>query len=197
VIACGTASSQALETVSAEVTTPLFGVVYPACAAALAATKTGRIGVIGTEGTIRSGAYPKQLTAMREGLTILTRSCPLFVPMVENGRVHPGDVVIETLAREYLTDLKEAGVDVLILGCTHYPLLRSVIAAVMGDGVTLVDAGAAVADSLREQIAPSNTGAGSVEYFVSDTPESFERLASLFLGEPEKLEAELIDIGRY
>ena len=196
VVACGTVSSVALDTVSAETEVPMIGVVWPACAKALAATKTGRVGVIGTPGTIRSGSYERMLHAARPDLTVISRACPLFVPLVENGRVHPGDVVIETVVAEYLTELREAGVDTLILGCTHYPLLGEVIGNFMGADVALIDPGAAAAESLRAMLVPAE-GPGGVRYFVSDDPGLFDSLAPVFLrGTPEG-HAELVEIAAY
>lgn len=198
IVACGTVSSVALGTVAREnADLPMFGVVEPASARALAQTKNGRIGVLGTPGTIRSGAYETCLRQHREGLTIFACACPLFVPLVENGRVRPGDVVIETVAREYLTDLREAGVDTLILGCTHFPLLREVIRGVMGDGVALIDSGAAAAEFAKTQVEPAQAGGGGTRYFVSDDPDAFAGYAALFLqGEPVS-QAHKVDITGY
>lgn len=127
---------------------------------------------------------------------------PLFVPLVENGRFAPGDVVIETVAAEYLAPLKQAGVDTLVLGCTHYPLLESVIGNYMGPGVTLVSAGAegarAVAETLRERSAlAGGRGRGACRYFVSDRVEDFSRLASIFLGWDVADSVGQVEIGRY
>lgn len=196
IIACGTVSSTALDTLARESDIPIIGVVWPACGQALRATKNGRIGVIGTATTIRSGSYERMLHAAREDLFVLTRACPLFVPLVENGRVQPGDIVIETVVREYLTEFKEQGVDTLILGCTHYPLLREVIGRFMGEGVTLIDSGAAAADAARSMLVPAE-GEGTTRYFVSDDPGSFRHLASLFLQEDIDQPAELVDITAY
>ena len=196
VVACGTVSSVALDTVSRETEVPMIGVVWPACAKALTATRNGKIGVIGTPGTIRSGSYARLLRAARPDLTVLSRPCPLFVPLVENGRVNPGDIVIETVVAEYLTELREAGVDTLILGCTHYPLLGEVIGRFMGPDVALIDPGAAAAESLRSMLIPGN-GPGGVRYFVSDDPGLFDSLAPVFLrGTPEG-KAELVEIAAF
>ena len=117
------------------------------------------------------------------------------VPLVENGRVQRGDVVIETIVREYLSALKGEGVDTLILGCTHYPLLRSVIASYMGPDVTLVDAGAAAADAARGMLVPAGRGRGRTRYFVSDDPASFRQLAALFLDEEITEPVEQVEIA--
>ena len=156
----------------------------------------GRVGVIGTAATIRSGAYEKYLHKKDGTLDLFTQACPLFVPLVENGRVHRGDVVIETVVKEYLTPLKDAGVDTLILGCTHYPLLEEVIGDFMGPDVTLIDSGAEAANLASTQFDP-NEGTGTTQYFVSDDPQGFDQLAELFLQEKVDVGAELVDISRY
>ena len=118
------------------------------------------------------------------------------MPLVENGRVHRGDIVIETVTREYLAPLKDAGVDTLILGCTHYPLLEEVIADFMGPDVTLIDSGAEAANLASTQFDP-NDGPGGTRYYVSDDPEGFDGLAGLFLQENVETRAELIDISKF
>ena len=149
-----------------------------------------------TAATIRSGAYEKYLHKKDGTLDLFTQACPLFVPLVENGRVHRGDVVIETVVKEYLTPLKDAGVDTLILGCTHYPLLEEVIGDFMGPDVTLIDSGAEAANLASTQFDP-NEGTGTTQYFVSDDPQGFDQLAELFLQEKVDVGAELVDISRY
>ena len=196
VVACGTVSSVALETVSRETEVPMIGVVWPACAKALAATRNGKIGVIGTPGTIRSDSYARMLRAARPDLTVISRPCPLFVPLVENGRVHTGDIVIETVVAEYLTELRDAGVDTLILGCTHYPLLEEVIGAFMGPDVALIDPGASAAENIRSMLVPAD-GPGGVRYFVSDDPAFFDSLAPVFLRGAAESRAELVEIAAY
>ena len=197
VIACGTVSSVALDTLAAESDIPVIGVVWPTCARALRETRSNRIGVIGTASTIRSGAYERMLLTARPELQVFTRACPLFVPMVENGRVQRGDVVIETLVREYLSELKGKGIDTLILGCTHYPLLRGVIASYLGSSVKLIDSGAAAADAARTMLTPAGRGRGTTRYFVSDDPASFRQLAGLFLNEEIPQLPELVEITSY
>ena len=142
VIACGTVSTTALDVLAAENPIPVLGVVAPAARAAARATRSGSIGLIGTQASIRSGAYERLIRAENPAARVLAQPCPLFVPLVENGRFRPGDVVIETVAAEYLAPLREAGVDTLVLGCTHYPLLEKVIGAYMGPEVRLINSGA-------------------------------------------------------
>lgn len=196
IIACNTVSSVALDLLAEENNIPIIGTVEPACRRAMTMTKNGRVGVIGTAATMRSGAYEKYLHKKDGTLRLFTQACPLFVPLVENGRVHRGDVVIETIVKEYLTPLKDAGVDTLILGCTHYPLLEEVIGDFMGPDVTLIDSGAEAANLASTQFDP-NEGTGTTQYFVSDDPQGFDQLAELFLQEKVDVGAELVDISRY
>ncbi|MDO4270856.1 MAG: glutamate racemase [Eubacteriales bacterium] len=197
VVACNTASAAALDTVRDEFDVPIFGPVGPSCEKARRVTKNGRIGVIGTAATVRSGVFERSLKKADGALDVTTLACPLFVPLVENGRVQRGDVVIETVVREYLQPLRDAGVDTLILGCTHYPLLSGVIADFMGEGVSLVDSGAEAANAVRRAVAPAESGAGETRYFVSDDPAGFTQLASLFLQQDAAGSAELVDITQY
>lgn len=202
VVACGTVSTTALEVLVAENPIPIRGVVLPAAQAALEATGSGRVGLIGTAATIRSGAYERAMKALDSAVEVFPVACPLFVPLVENGRISPGDVVIEEVCADYLAPLREAGVDTLVLGCTHYPLLREVIGACMGPSVTLVDVGAAcaraVAGELEEQgILASGESRGGLRCFVSDEPEGFAALASRFLGRSVEGLVERVDIDKY
>lgn len=199
VIACGTVSANALEVLRQENSIPVLGVVEPAAQAAALASKNGKIGLIGTEASIRSGAYEDALAILRPDAQVVPKACPLFVPLVENGRFKPGDAVAELVVKEYLHPLKEAGIDTLVMGCTHYPLLRDIIAAFMGPEVTLIDAGGACAHRVSEVLGVSDarsgwTGGGKCRYFVSDSVDGFARLASLFLGEDVSEDVAQIDI---
>ena len=202
VIACGTVSTTALDLLAAENPIPVLGVVEPAARAAAEATRSGRIGLIGTQASIRSGAYERHIAACRPRAQVIAQPCPLFVPLVENGRFRPGDPVIETVAREYLEPLRDTGLDTLILGCTHYPLLVEVIAAIMGPEVTLVDAGEESAFELKRalkaagQRAPE-THQGQASFYVSDRTEDFEQIASVFLQEQLHHAARRVDIDQY
>ena len=202
VIACGTVSTTSLDQLAAEHPLPIRGVVEPAARAAVSATENHQIGLIGTAATIRSGAYERAMRALDPEVQVTARACPLFVPLVENGRTEPGDVVIEQVCADYLAPVKAAGVDTLILGCTHYPLLAKVIGAYMGPGVRLIDVGAAcarqVADELAEndRLAPVGT-AGSSRYYVSDEVENFAALASRFLGREVGAQVDRVDIDKY
>ncbi len=202
VIACGTVSTTALDILTAENSIPIHGVVGPAARAALGATQNGRVGLIGTAATIRSGAYERALKAQNPAVEVFAAPCPLFVPLVENGRTAPGDVVIEQVCADYLAPIKAQGVDTLVLGCTHYPLLREVIGAYMGPSVTLVDVGAACARDLAGELAGADLLAaeatvGGLRCFVSDEPDGFSALASRFLGRSVEGHVERVDIDKY
>lgn len=202
VIACGTVSTTALDTLARENPIPVVGVVAPAAAAAARATRSGRIGLIGTQASIRSGAYEALIRREDPSARVFAQPCPLFVPLVENGRFRRGDVVIETVADEYLTPLEEAEVDTLVLGCTHYPLLEEVISARMGPSVRLVNAGAEGAREAAARLAETDSRAektegGSCRWFVSDRQEDFSRLASIFLGWDVTGAVGQVDISRY
>ena len=201
-IACGTVSTTSLQTLQAENDLPIVGVVEPTCRRALLVTKTKRIGIIATLASIRSGAYEAALRKLDDAVEVVGAACPLFVPLVENGRFRPGDVVIETVAREYLEPLKQSGIDTLILGCTHYPLLTEVIAEIMGPDVTLVSAGEESAFELKRMLKARGLRAeegcqGKAEFYVSDHVEDFERIASVFLQEDLHHVARRIDIDQY
>ena len=201
-IACGTVTTTSLDTLRQENTLPIVGVVEPTCRRALLVTRTKKVGIIATLASIRSGAYEAVLRRLDPEVEVIGKPCPLFVPLVENGRFRRGDVVIETVAREYLEPLKATGIDTLILGCTHYPLLTDVIADVMGPGVTLVSAGEESAFELKrllkaDGLRAEETRQGEAEFYVSDQPEDFERIASVFLQEDIRHVARRIDIDRY
>lgn len=185
VAACGTVSTNGLEEISGDYDIPVWGVAAAAAQAAAAATRNGKIGLIGTRASIRSRVYDDMLRAARDGLEIVKRACPLFVPLVEDGR-GCDDPVMRLVAEEYLGDMRASGVDTLILGCTHYPIIRDVIAEVMGEGVTLIDPGAETALRLREELSGSGLGReggrGTCRYFVTDSTEDFGEAASIFMG---------------
>ncbi|OUN06979.1 glutamate racemase [Flavonifractor sp. An92] len=199
-IACGTVSTTALDLLSAENPIPILGVVEPAAVAAAGSTRNGKIGLIATQASIRSGAYERYIARENPEAQVFAKACPLFVPLVENGRIHRGDVVIETVVAEYLAPLKEAGVDTLVLGCTHYPLLGEVIGDFMGPDVALISAGGegarAVARRLTEDDALAQRDKGSARYFVSDTVDDFARLATAFLQEEVAGQVQQVDIEK-
>lgn len=201
-IACGTVSTTALPTLTAENDLPIRGVVTPTCTAAVKATRNKKVGLIATAASVRSGTYERTLNALDGDIRVYAKACPLFVPLVENGRFRPGDTVIETVAREYLTPLKETGIDTLMLGCTHYPLLTEIIGEIMGPEVTLINAGAEAARALRNELTAKDMLAqrphGETTLYASDSPEDFAALAGQFLDRPiEKDAVGLVDIERY
>jgi len=183
-VACNTASSYALETLSRRLEVPVVGVIEPAAQAAVAASPHGRIGVIGTYGTVGSGAYPAAIAQLAPGASVLSRACPLFVPLIEEGWTE--HEVTRQVAVEYLRELRSAGLESMILGCTHYPLIAPLLASLMGEAVTLVDSGAeaarAVAALLRERGQTAPAGEPRHRFFVSDEPRNFTRIAEGFLG---------------
>lgn len=201
VIACGTVSSNCLTELQQENDLPIIGVVEPAVEAAVSATKNGRIGMVATRASVFSGAYERCFHEIAPEVQVFSRACPLFVPLVEEGRCSVGDIVIETVAEDYLRELRELRIDTLVLGCTHYPLIAEVIQKVIGEEVTLIDAGAESAKATRALLAErgqlSDGGQGESRYFTSDQVNGFERLASLFLGEDITGRVQKIDISRY
>jgi len=184
VVACGTASSVALPRIASDYDLPILGVVSAAASAAVKQTKTGKIGILGTSATVGSGAFSRAIEAEFPSAQLTSVPCPLFVPLVENGRVSPTDPVLRLVVEEYLTPMKEAGVDTLILGCTHYPIIADAIGEFMGDGVTLINPAREAILTLHDlSCLPKNgDGAGSCRFFVSDDPALFSKNASLFLG---------------
>ncbi|MBQ5755580.1 MAG: glutamate racemase [Oscillospiraceae bacterium] len=186
--ACGTVSSTYPAEEAAHLPIPYTGVITAAVEGAIKATRTGRIGVIGTAATIRSGSYVRLLRQKLPPAQITARPCPLFVPLVENGFADNHGRVAETVAREYLADIMAAKVDTLILGCTHYPLLKEVLQQVMGPDVALIDPGAEAAHAARKALFAAGLESGREEggtahYYVSDDPEGFSHSARLFLGD--------------
>ncbi len=158
VVACNTASAVALSTLREYLDIPVIGVIEPGAAAAVAATRNRKVGIVGTEATVRSGAYTRALRALRPDAEIYTRACPMFVPLAEEGWVD-NEVAVAT-ARLYLASLKNSGIDTLILGCTHYPLLRDTIAGVMGEGVSLIDSAEATAGAVAQVLSESGLRPG-------------------------------------
>ncbi|HUF12056.1 MAG TPA: glutamate racemase [Longimicrobiales bacterium] len=187
VVACNTATAHAHEVLRGELGIPVIGVIEPGARAAAAATRTGRIGVIGTAGTIRSGAYDRAVRRLvGDRARVYAQPCPLFVPLVEEGLVeHPAARLI---AAEYLAPLQKMDVDVLVLGCTHYPLLRPLLAEVMGPDVRLVDSAAETAievDRVLSEMDLVRNGGGppSSEFAVSDMPLRFREVGRRFVGD--------------
>ncbi len=190
VVACNTASAVALPALRAALKVPVLGVVEPGARAAAAATRSGRIGVIGTPGTIASGAYQAAIRALRPEAAVTARACPLFVPLAEEGWTEPGDEVVAGVARRYLAPLAGEGIDTLVLGCTHYPLLKEAIGAAL-PGVALVDSAETVAAEVRGLLGAEPAASAAPDgreaehrFYVTDAPERFLAVARRFLGRP-------------
>ncbi|MFA6385032.1 MAG: glutamate racemase [Candidatus Omnitrophota bacterium] len=183
-VACNTVSSLALPVIKHHFKVPIVGVISPAVREAVYASQNKRIGVIGTHGTIKSRAYENEIKQLDPSMKVFARACPLFVPFVEEGWTS-GKVVAE-VARSYLKPLKDNRVDTLILGCTHYPILKDVIRDVMGPKVTLIDSAKQVAIEVKKILAAESLivkpRAGKHRFYVSDNPEWFTNLAGRFLG---------------
>ncbi|MCX5708442.1 MAG: glutamate racemase, partial [Candidatus Omnitrophica bacterium] len=187
-VACNTVSSFALPAIKNYFKVPIVGVIVPAVREAVYATQNKKIGVIGTRGTIRSRAYENEIKHLDPKIKVTALSCPLFVPFAEEGLVE-GNAVLE-VARNYLKPLKEARVDTVILGCTHYPLLKPVIRQVLGKDIKLIDSAKQVAMEVKRILSAENilsrSRKGKRRFYVSDNPEWFTGLAKSFLGEPIK-----------
>ena len=187
VIACNTVCSVAFEALKAKYDIPIYEVVGAPAKVAAAGTVNKKIGVIGTAATIRSGAYEKAIKNIDPDISVFSIACPLFVPLVEEGWTDVIDEAALAVAERYLEGLNEADTDTLILGCTHYPLLRDVISKIMGPNVKLVDSGSQTAKFVAENLEKRNMlsdkeTTGSIKYFVTDSIEGFANLASKFLG---------------
>ena len=187
VVACNTASSIAIEALSSRYEVPVIGVIEPGALAAVSSTLTGKVGVIGTEGTIASGAYRRAITRLDRDIEVVETSCPLFVPLAEEGWTDREVTLV--IAHEYLTPLRDAAVDVLVLGCTHYPILKATIAKVFGPSVKLIDSAEETAKEVGERLEDldlKRLGGDQPEhkFFVSDVPHRFREQAERFLGAP-------------
>jgi len=197
VIACNTASSISLNAIKNSMSIPVIGVIEPGAKAAVKATRNKRIGVIGTEATVKSNSYTKAIKTIDKSIEVFGLSCPLFVPLVEEGWT--GGNIVALIAKQYLGGIKDKGVDTIVLGCTHYPLLKKVLAAVMGEGVGLIDS--AVETSYEVKTILEVTGLNREqkgvplrEFYVTDSPERFLKVGENFLG--QKIEnIEKIELG--
>ncbi|HEU4403152.1 MAG TPA: glutamate racemase [Candidatus Polarisedimenticolia bacterium] len=198
VVACNTMSAVALPVLKHELPFPVVGVIGPGAEAACRATQRRVIGVIGTAATIKSGAYPRAIAHHLPDARVESRACPLFVPLAEEGWVD--NDVARAAAEAYLGSLRGSGIDTLVLGCTHYPLLKPVIGATMGPGVALVDSAEATARVVRGRLAEKGLLAGdgarpeAEHFYVTDSSERFHEVGSRFLGgRLDRLE--LVDIS--
>ncbi len=185
VVACNTSSAWALKAMRETFKVPILGVIEPGARAAVEVTRNGRIGVIGTEGTIQSEAYPDMILRLMPTARVFSRACPLFVPLAEEGKLT--GIIAEEVAKEYLKPLLKDKIDTLLLGCTHYPLLKKTIAKVVGPKVRIVDSADETARVLRtnlETYGVELSGPGSAKYYVSDLSRKFKVNAQRFLGSP-------------
>ena len=198
IAACGTVSSVA-GNAGEGLSVPFTGVVIPAAKAAAEATRNNRIGVIGTAATVASGSYGKEIAKLNPDAEVFAQACALFVPLVENGFIDASDILVKETVARYLKPLKDKGIDTLILGCTHYPILREAIADYMGEGVSLIDAGAATANYVRSVLSENNmlaydSNEAKYHYYVTDAPQGFTATASLLLGEDISSQVERVAI---
>lgn len=202
VVACNTASAYALEELERETDIPIIGVLKPGAKTAAEVTKNGKIGVIATEATIGSQMYSKYIKELKKQVTIYGKACPLFVPLVEEGLWQ--DPVTDEIAKRYLTELIDIDIDTLILGCTHYPLIRSTLGRIMGEGVTLVNPAYETARELKELLLEKKLlseeapklGINQYQFYVSDGAEKFKRFANSII-KYGILSAKTINIEEY
>lgn len=186
VVACNSSSSYAMDVLRKNFSVPIIGVIEPGVRKALAMTRNGRLGVVATQATVSSHAYRRQMLQIRKDADVFEQACPLFVPLVEEGWTAKD--VTARIAQEYLKGLKTKKIDTLILGCTHYPLLKGVLRRVMGKSVRLVDSACEVAVGLKRLLQEQGLMAQSrrrnprYDFFVSDEPQHFQKLARRFLG---------------
>lgn len=184
VVACNTASAYAMERLEQDTDIPMIGVVKPGAKMAAEMTRNGKVGVIATEATIGSGIYTEYIQDLNKNVTVYGKACPLFVPLVEEGLWE--DPVTDEIARRYLTELIDIDIDTLILGCTHYPLIRSTLRKIMGESVTLVNPAYETARELKEMLGkldllctePPGLGSNRYQFYVSDKAEKFVRFAN-------------------
>lgn len=184
VVACNTASAYALDEIEKETSIPMIGVVRPGTKTAVEVTRNGKIGVIATEATIRSQIYTKYIREMKSDVTIYGKACPLLVPLVEEGLWQ--DPVTDEIAGRYLSELIDSGIDTLIMGCTHYPLIRSTLRRIIGEEVTLVNPAYETALELKAMLAergilneePPKLGTNQYQFYVSDAAEKFKQFAN-------------------
>ena len=198
VAACGTVSSNiAAEQIDA-LPVPFLGILSPAAAAAKENTKNNIIGVLGTQATVQSGAFPRLLAQMDEHLQVHSVACPLFVPLVENGQTQRDNPLTLAAAEEYLRPLMDAHCDTIILGCTHFPILKDLLQDIVGPSVTLIDSGAVTAAAVAQQLAQlgllNDQPSGTHTYYVTKKGERFSSLATLFLGEDISQHVKDIDL---
>lgn len=185
VVACNTASAQALDELKKKLAVPVMGVIEPGATKAVSVTKNGHIAVLGTEGTVNSKAYPKALLKNLPNALIIQQACPLFVPLVEENWTNKP--AAELIAREYLLPIQQSRADTVILGCTHYPVLKGVLSRILGAQVKLVDSADTLAEAaqvfLCKHHLAQTEGKGRITVYASDAPQRFKRLAQILLAD--------------
>jgi glutamate racemase len=180
VVACNTASAVALSQLTATLPVTVTGVIQPGAEAAIAVTRNGHVGVIGTRATINSGAYERALRSLDPKVRVSARACPLLVPLIEEGWLQTA--ITDEIIMQYVSPLVNDGIDTLVLGCTHYPLLREAMARLLGDRITLVDSAQNCASAvrellLRENLCAAGPDAGRLQVALTDQPDNFLRVA--------------------
>lgn len=199
VVACNTASAVSMDRIKERVSIPVIGVIEPGAKAAARSSVNRKVGVIGTEATIASSAYTKGIKALAPDIEVIGLPCPLFVPLVEEG--FTDNEIAEMVAERYLKGIKDKGIDTLVLGCTHYPLLKGVILKVMGSGITLIDSAVETVREVRAILKQNNMERNSPDsplrrFFVTDSPGRFTMVGERFLG--QKIEhIEKINVGGF
>jgi len=202
IAACGTVSAVLPQQTVNALSLPFTGILLPAVQAACATSQTGRIGVIGTSATIKSGAYGRAIRGIRSDAVVVGNACPLFVPLVENGYIERENPVTQLVAKDYLSVFQGSEIDTLILGCTHFPIISDIIGDILGDLVTLINPGEETARYTaalltKEHILNDSDQEGVCHYYVSDAPESFSEYGSLFLGEQIRFHVEKVSVDRF
>jgi len=188
VIACNTSSALTLHILKRKLPIPVFGVIEPAAKEAVRLTRAKKVGIIGTKATTKSRAYQKAIAKFDPEIEVISTACPLFVPIVEEGLER--DKIARLTAEKYLKDFNNSGIDALVMGCTHYPVLEPVIASIVGKGVSIINTGKetakAVEKALRQKGMIKESGKGGCEYFVTDSPDTFKEIGGRFLEEEIK-----------
>ena len=198
VAACGTVSSNVPANQIKNLSVPFIDVISPTISAAVKATKNKKIGIIGTPATIKSGSFDQRLKMFDKDIETVSQGCPQLVTLVQDGYIDEDNFVTNSVCKEYLAPIKAFGVDTLILGCTHFPIISKIIQNIMGDDVTLIDAGYETALEVKKVLKTLNLERtlprDTVEYYVTSEPENFDRVANIFLGDGSDAKAILKDI---
>lgn len=200
-VACGTISAVALDSIKDDYPFPIIGVIDSAAAAAVSASQNGRIGIIGTPATVKSGAYERSISAADPDCRTISIACPLFVPLVENGHISPDDPLTKGAIVLYLSKLLDFEPDTIILGCTHYPIIAKAISNFVGVDIRLIDPGKEAALAICRLLSlnglTNDSGPAKRSFYVSDSTENFETYGGIFMGRSINGEVHKIDIEKY